>query len=104
MAWHMGYSLHQTLFTSSYIDRLLDLEPKSLDEAVFDRSNRTQSGNELLHLVLRAFCLGMIKTCGFVNFRVTAEKNYEVSTINSLQYLRAMRSVVLNIFLRKRIL
>ena len=35
----------------------------------------------MLHLVLRAYCLGLIKTCGFVHHRISKEHYYEVSRL-----------------------
>lgn len=78
MAWHMGYPLSQTLFTSLYIDRLLWPEPKELDEARFDRHSSTKSEEGLLHLVLRSYCLALIKTCDGVAERIAGEHYYEV--------------------------
>ena len=79
MTWHMGHSLSQTLFTSAYIDRLLWPDPKTLDQSCFDRNKTPEPGNELLHLVLRAYCLGIVKTCDFVRRRIISEHYYEVS-------------------------
>ncbi|KAL9104451.1 MAG: hypothetical protein Q9163_000603 [Psora crenata] len=77
MAWHMGFPLSQSLFNSYYIDCLLWPMPKSLDEARFDRDGAPMKGNELLHVVLRAYCLGLIKTCDFVHRMISAEKVIE---------------------------
>ena len=86
MAWHMGFPLSQSLFTSLYINRLLWPEPKTLRDAHFDKDrgvehrSRTRGAiHELLHTVLRAYCLGVIKTCDFVHRRITTELYYEVS-------------------------
>ena len=79
MAWHMGHPLSQTLFTSLYIDRLLWPEPKTLDQAGFER-NTIPEGNAMLHVILRAFCLGLIKTCDYVHRRITTEHFYEVGS------------------------
>ena len=80
MAWHMGYPLSQSLFTSLYIDRLLWPEPTTLEEARFDRGSPAKDDPGLLHIVLRAFCLGLVKGCDFVYQTVSAEHYYEVST------------------------
>lgn len=34
--------------------------------------------NPLVHLVLRTYCLALIKSCDFVHARVTSEHYYEV--------------------------
>ena len=79
VAWHMGHPLSQTLFTSVYIDKLLWPEPKGLPELSFDRDVDVPEGhNPLLHIVLRAYCIGLIKTCDFVHQRINAETYYEV--------------------------
>jgi hypothetical protein len=77
MAWHMGHPLGQTIFTSLYIDRLLDPCPTHINETYFDRSE-SASDEPLTFQILRAYCLGLIKTCGYVNERVKAEHYYEV--------------------------
>ena len=78
MAWHMGSPLSQNLFTSLYLDRLLWPEPRNLEEASFSRDSKPQDSNKLLHLVLRAYCLALIKTCDLVHGRITKETYYEV--------------------------
>ena len=75
----MGHPLSQSLFTSVYIDRLLWPDPKTLEQARFERDKMPGSGNQLLHLVLRAYCLGLVKTCDFVRRRIMSERYYEVS-------------------------
>ena len=77
MAWHMGHPLSQTIFTSLYIDRLLSPCPLSLDQTYFDRSESCED-EPLTLQILRAYCLGLIKTCSYVNNRVKAEHYYEV--------------------------
>jgi hypothetical protein len=77
MAWHMGHPLGQTVFTSLYIDRLLDPCPTQIKETYFDRSE-SASNESLVFQILRAYCLGLVKTCGYVNERVKAEHYYEV--------------------------
>lgn len=82
MSWHLGYPLSQTLFTSFYVEALSMPEPRSIEEATFVR-NGTQDPNEQLMLqVLRAYCLGMLKSCGYVNERIKSEHYYEVSLPN----------------------
>ena len=78
MAWQMGNPLSQTLFISFYLDRMLWPEPKTLDQARFDRDNRAASGNEMVHVVLRAYCLGVIKSCDLVHRTISSELYYEV--------------------------
>lgn len=73
----MGHPLSQSLFTSAYIDRLLWPDPKTLEQARFERDKTPGPGNKLLHLVLRAYCLGLVKTCDFVRRRIMSEHYYE---------------------------
>lgn len=82
MAWHMGYPLSQSLFTSSYIDSLLWPKPRTLEEARFDRDVEPRQKKGLLHLVLRAYCLALIKSCGSVLGVICRENFYEVSISN----------------------
>jgi Mak10 subunit, NatC N(alpha)-terminal acetyltransferase len=78
MAWHMGHPLSQTIFTSLYIDRLLSPCPVTIDQTYFDRSESCSSDEPLTLQILRAYCLGLIRTCSYVNNRVKAEHYYEV--------------------------
>lgn len=78
MAWHMGHPLAQTIFTSLYIDRILNPSPLSLNETRFDRDESCAEDEPLMLQVLRAYCLGLIKTCWYVNNRVRSEHFYEV--------------------------
>jgi hypothetical protein len=90
MAWHMGHPLSQTLFTSIYIDRLLWPEAKELGKATFSRVEGDVRGGPWVHLVLHAYCLGLIKCCDFVHMRVACEQFYEVCQLpyHSLSFAR----------------
>ena len=87
MTWHMGHPLSRSLFTSYYIDKLLWPEPKTLEEACFDRNGQTSHQNLLVHLVLRAYCLALLKTCDFVLRTICSEHYYEVSILKISDYL-----------------
>jgi hypothetical protein len=78
MAWHMGHPLSQTLFTSIYIDKLLWPVPRTIEDARFDR---LPSEYPLVGLVLRTYCLALVKACDFVHARVASEYFYEVRGI-----------------------
>lgn len=80
IAWHMGHPLSQTLFTSIYVDHLLWPVPKAMEELRFGRDKSTQqdADGKMVHLVLRAYCLALIKACDFVQARVAAEYYFEV--------------------------
>jgi hypothetical protein len=83
MAWHQGNPLSQTLFTSLYIDKLLSASPKVLKDAHFAHQfdpaiHREDVSMSLLHNVLRAYCLALLKCCDFIHRRIEAEHCYEV--------------------------
>jgi hypothetical protein len=72
IAWHEGYPLAQTIFTSHYIDKLLSTESKQISDISFvprgERLNAGElggGGGELVHIVLRAYSIGLIKCCDF---------------------------------------
>lgn len=79
VAWHMGYPLSQTLFTSVHLERLLWPEPKRLSDARFDRkASAAIRDSSLLEDVLRPFCLGLVKCCDLVLSMITSQHYYEV--------------------------
>ncbi|EQL28365.1 hypothetical protein BDFG_08884 [Blastomyces dermatitidis ATCC 26199] len=112
VAWHSGHPLPQTLFTSIYLDRMLWPVPKSLEEARFDRSASKQQANsdhrseeerqgkaegcsegqwdELVNLVLRAYCLALIKACDRVNYKVSSEYFHEEEDFVTQLYNRSL--------------
>ena|ERR1700722_16768304 len=78
MAWHMGHPLSQTIFTSLYIDRLLNSKQVKWESIRFGNSGDGFENEPLILRVLRAYCLGLIKTCSHVNNRIKSEHFYEV--------------------------
>ncbi|KAL9588484.1 MAG: hypothetical protein Q9203_002705 [Teloschistes exilis] len=94
MAWHMGYPLSQSLFTSYHIDRILWPNPKTLDEASFDRQREAGLESKLLHVVYRAYCVAVIKCCDYVHRRIGTEHYYEVGSRNQAQLVAAPQSHV----------
>jgi N-alpha-acetyltransferase 35, NatC auxiliary subunit len=70
MAWHAGYPLARTLFTSHYIDRLLSSDGRQMDDFQFRNdpsaplNPKDKESRPLVHKVLRAYCIGLIKCCG----------------------------------------
>ncbi|KAF7587158.1 hypothetical protein BBP40_007666 [Aspergillus hancockii] len=94
MAWHMGHPLSQTLFTSLYLDKLLWPVPKTIEEAHFCRpgSSRNREEPGMVHLVLRAYCLALLKCCDFVHARVTNEYYYEEEDFVTQLYNRSLLS------------
>ncbi|RBQ78351.1 hypothetical protein VDGD_21222 [Verticillium dahliae] len=76
MAWHVGYPLSQTVFTCAYVESILMPAPSTLDEAHFIRNPAVTTPSPM-HAVLRAYCLGLLKTCGQVNESIINEHYYE---------------------------
>ncbi|KAJ5723502.1 hypothetical protein N7488_001537 [Penicillium malachiteum] len=89
MAWHMGHPLSQTLFTSIYLDKLLWPVPKTMEDARFDR---VPSDSTLVNLVLRSYCLALIKACDLVHTRVAGEYYYEEEDFVAQLYHRNLLS------------
>ncbi|KAH0565617.1 hypothetical protein GP486_000975 [Trichoglossum hirsutum] len=95
MAWHQGNPLSQTLFTSLYIDKLLSASPKALKDAHFTHQcdpaiHRKDISMSLLHNVLRAYCLALLKCCDFVHRRIEAEHCYEEEDFVTHLYNRSL--------------
>lgn len=76
-AWHMGHGLSQTLLTSIYLDRLLWPVPKSIDESRFNRITNDRDVNGFVAIILRAYCLSLIRTCYLVIVHITRQYYYE---------------------------
>ncbi|KAF6819915.1 N-alpha-acetyltransferase 35, NatC auxiliary subunit [Colletotrichum sojae] len=89
MAWHVGYPLSQTLFTSVYIESILMPNPATLDDAHFIR-NANGTPPSPMHAVLRAYCLGLLKMCGNVNEKIKNEHFYEEEDFVTNTYNRTL--------------
>ncbi|KAL5121539.1 N-alpha-acetyltransferase, non-catalitic subunit [Pleosporales sp. CAS-2024a] len=91
MAWHTGYPLSQTLFTSVYIDRLLWPEPLVLEQAQFYRGDITdeQRPGPLLQ-VLRAYCVALVKSCDYVIAKITGRDYFEEEDFCTHTYNRVL--------------
>ncbi|KAH6868851.1 Mak10 subunit, NatC N-terminal acetyltransferase-domain-containing protein [Alternaria rosae] len=103
MAWHTGYPLSQTLFTSLYIDKLLWPETKILEHAQFYRGEilHERRPGPLLE-VLRAYCLALIKGCDFVIAKITGRDYFEEEDFCTHTYNRVLFvSVPMDVFLRE---
>ncbi|WEW56359.1 N-alpha-acetyltransferase, non-catalitic subunit [Emydomyces testavorans] len=105
VAWHMGHPLSQTLFTSIYLDRLLWPVPATLEEAQFSRQIQDRSDSQkneaekaageykdhaLVSVVLRAYCLALVKACDCVIARVSSEYYYEEEDFVTQLYNRKL--------------
>lgn len=82
VAWHLGYPLSQTLFTSVYIEKMVQPAPQTIEEADFIKDRPAGSPRDPMHAALRAYCLGLLKACHYVNEQVKQEHSYEVHRIN----------------------
>ncbi|KAG9195803.1 hypothetical protein G6011_00924 [Alternaria panax] len=101
MAWHTGYPLSQTLFTSVYIDKLLWPETKILSQSQFYRGDipDERRPGPLLQ-VLRAYCLALIKGCDFVIAKITGRDYFEEEDFCTHTYNRVLFvSVPMDVFL-----
>lgn len=78
MAWHLGYPLSQTLFTSLYAEALLMPDPSSILDAQFVRGADEDTSLHPMLYTLRAYCLGTLKACAHVNEKIKTEHYYEV--------------------------
>ncbi|KAF4510813.1 hypothetical protein G6O67_002676 [Ophiocordyceps sinensis] len=90
MSWHMGYPLSQTLFTSVYVEALLMPSPLGIQEAKFVRRVYDDANQQPMLQVLRAYCLGMLKACGYVNERIKSEHFYEEEDFVTNTYSRSL--------------
>jgi hypothetical protein len=91
MAWHTGYPLSQTLFTSVHIDRLLWPEPKVFEHAHFYRGQVDEEKRPgVLLQVLRAYCLALVKGCDFVIAKVTGRDYFEEEDFCTNTYHRVL--------------
>jgi hypothetical protein len=77
MAWHKGHPLSKTLFTSLYIDRVCNINPKNIED-IPELCGDEVSGSALVKKVLYAYCIAVLRTCLHVNERVKSEHFYEV--------------------------
>ena len=54
-------------------------DPGSIAEAKFVRSGNVELNMQPMLQVLRSYCLGMLKACGYINQQIKFEHYYEVS-------------------------
>ncbi|KAK0612858.1 Mak10 subunit, NatC N-terminal acetyltransferase-domain-containing protein [Bombardia bombarda] len=92
MAWHLGYPLSQTLFTNVYIEAMLNPYPTTIQEADFirPRSGEPKAPRDPMFSVLRAYCLGLLKACWYVNERIKFEHFYEEEDFVTNTYRRSL--------------
>jgi hypothetical protein len=87
MAWHQGYPLSQTVFTSHYIDRIITSAGTDIATARF-RPNGASSKDHLIDFALHAYCLGLIKCCDLVIQKITSTHFYEEEDFSTHTYGR----------------
>ncbi|KAK1774565.1 Mak10 subunit, NatC N-terminal acetyltransferase-domain-containing protein [Copromyces sp. CBS 386.78] len=86
MAWHLGYPLSQTILTSVYIEALVEPASATLQEADFVRNRKTP--RDPMTTVLRAYCLGLVRTCADVLETIRDELYYEEEDFVTNTYRR----------------
>ncbi|KAK1070140.1 N-alpha-acetyltransferase, non-catalitic subunit [Friedmanniomyces endolithicus] len=77
--WHDGYPLSQTIFTSLHVDRLLSPDnrpPYQLSYGVMALHIMTIE-ERLVHIVLRAYCVALVKSCALVLHTIQSQNFYE---------------------------
>lgn len=87
MAWHQGYPLSQTIFTSHYIDKILNSNSDDIATSHF-RTKAPSSKDHLVDLVLHAYCLSLIKGCDLVIQKITSTHYYEEEDFSTHTYGR----------------
>ncbi|KAK3320708.1 Mak10 subunit, NatC N-terminal acetyltransferase-domain-containing protein [Cercophora scortea] len=90
MAWHLGYPLSQTLLTNVYIEAILMPAPATIDEADFIRNRKDGAPRDPMFAVLRAYCLGLLKSCWYVCDRIKFEHYYEEEDFVTNTYHRSL--------------
>ncbi|KAK4215009.1 N-alpha-acetyltransferase 35, NatC auxiliary subunit [Rhypophila decipiens] len=90
MAWHLGYPLSQTLLTNVYIEAMLMPAPTNLREADFIRNHAEGARPDPMFTVLRAYCLGLLKSCWYVTERIKREHYYEEEDFVTNTYHRSL--------------
>lgn len=92
MSWHQGYPLAQNLFSSLYIDYIL---AQSRPPNIFPKFNAMNGSpsdiaGPLVHLVLMAYCIGVIKSCDIVIEMIQSQQYYEEEDFNTHTFNRNM--------------
>ncbi|KAI3530505.1 Mak10 subunit [Colletotrichum abscissum] len=80
---------HETVLTSVYVESILMPNPATIDDAHFIR-DASGTPPAPMHAVLRAYCLGLLKTCGNVNERIKNEHYYEEEDFVTNTYNRIL--------------
>jgi N-alpha-acetyltransferase 35, NatC auxiliary subunit len=102
MAWHHGYPLSQTIFTSLYVDRMLWPEPATLEMAQFYRGVRPSGLHPFLE-ILRAYCLGLVRCCDYCIEKVASRDYFEEEDFSTNTFNRNLLSQVPEVQIRELI-
>lgn len=96
MSWHEGYPLSQTLFTSLHLNNLLSSDNKPLDKLLLHTSqyDKSEPGYTLATKVLRAYCLGIAKSCDLVIREILSEHYYEEEDFVTQTFTRDLLSMI----------
>ncbi|MGI4850429.1 MAG: N-alpha-acetyltransferase 35, NatC auxiliary subunit [Janthinobacterium lividum] len=92
MSWHQGYPLAQNLFSSLYIDHILAQSRQPNEVPRFNAADGSLSSvaGPLVHLVLMAYCIGVIKSCDIVIEMIQSQQYYEEEDFNTHTFNRNM--------------
>ncbi|KAK3314781.1 Mak10 subunit, NatC N-terminal acetyltransferase-domain-containing protein [Apodospora peruviana] len=90
MAWHLGYPLSQTLLTNVYIEAMLMPMPTTIQNADFINNHPEGTPRDPMFGVLRAYCLGLIKSCWYVTEHIKMEHYYEEEDFVTNTYHRPL--------------
>jgi hypothetical protein len=91
MAWLEGSSLSQTLFTSHHIDHLLTQPRNQGDLPLFQVEMILRNMSpDWLSIVLRAYCIAVIKHCNVAIGIVIGQQYYEEEDFHSNTYNRKL--------------
>lgn len=90
VAWHLGYPLSQTLFTSVYLEAIMMPRPERIQDAHFTRDPDDFVHKDPMLQVLRAYCLGLLKASWYVNERIKFEHYYEEEDFVTNTYHRSL--------------
>ncbi|KAM7186359.1 putative mak10 subunit [Naviculisporaceae sp. PSN 640] len=90
MAWHLGYPLSQTLLTNVYIEAMLMPDPADIHQADFIRNRPEGVPRDPMFAILRAYCLGLLKACYYVNEKIKSQHYYEEEDFVTNTYNRSL--------------
>lgn len=89
-AWHQGWPLSQTLFTSLHIDNLLSHNQTHNNVPLFPPTKVSLPPSDILQIVLRAYCFGVVKSCDMVIELIVSQHYYEDEDFVSQTYNRGL--------------